>query len=334
MRTSNLRSQVRKLVHVTTNDPRRASFSLTLRGWVQPVLDVQPTRLKLSGLADASKALGGTIQAGSELGITIESIVARAGRVQVVCERMEEGAGYRLELRCGPRDSPGVEQDVLEAQVLTSDGVTRRIELQVTIEHLGRVVVSPRDSVTFSREQTAVLWTDPRQIVEQNVFLDAATPDISFRVTGIEIVGAPEGLFTASAHPLADGRRIRIAVRVERTSSDALVRGSARIHTDDPGCPVVELRLFANFAGARAAPAEPAGKPPAGKPPASVTSPVSPPGQEPLSALEIQLPGIQLALERCVASSRSRAARAGRLAVLFPSIDRANWNNGDETPKT
>lgn len=272
--TRTLRSQVSKSTRVTCTDPNKSTFDLVMKGFVQPLLDVQPQNAKLSGLVSQSKEMTLAVKSGSGETVTIESVTAQRGIIEVEYGPALTDDGYEFVVRSGPGQRPMLDRDVLKVRVRTPDGTVHETDVPITVEHLDRIVITPRNNVIFRREQTQALRTGSRQLVEQSVYLTGATPDITFGVTGVEIKDAPEGLYTARTDAIEEGKRYRVTIRVNQYSDQPTVRGTVVVHTDNPESPTQEIRLFAQFGDV---PAPAAARPPVQAQPARTPPPAKAP---------------------------------------------------------
>ncbi|MGE3166722.1 MAG: hypothetical protein AB7O52_17605 [Planctomycetota bacterium] len=254
--TDKLHTTVKKASTVSSNDPNRSTLPLSLGGQVQALLEVKPAQVKLSGLASDIKELDVELEKGSDLMVEILGIEATRGLVEVTSiDTIEPGAKYSIHLTAAASEKPVMDRDTLKVSVRTSDGQQRETQVAVLIENLDRIVLTPRNNIVFRQQQAATL-RDSKVSASQSLFLSSAKPGITFQVTGVEIVDAPEGLFEAEFKEVTPGERYRVTVNLLKYLDVPNVRGKLRVHTDDPKSPVQEVNLFAQFG----APQMPAGR--------------------------------------------------------------------------
>lgn len=247
MNTDKLRATVRKGSTLMCNDPNRPSTSLSMGGQVQALLEVKPVTIKLSGLASDPKELDVEFEKGSDLTIELLGVESTRGLVEVASiDTIEPGAKFALHLKAGPAERPMMDRDVLQVRMRTSDGEVRETQVAVLVENLDRIVISPRNNIVFRQQQAAAL-KDANASVSQSLFLTSAKPGITFQISGVEVVEAPEGLFEAEVKEITPGERYRVTVNLLKYMDLPNVRGKLRIMTDDPKSPVQEINLFAQF---------------------------------------------------------------------------------------
>ncbi|MCH8880009.1 MAG: DUF1573 domain-containing protein [Planctomycetes bacterium] len=141
LRTSNL-TKFTKRVTVTTNDPRSASFKLTLTGTVKPYVTATPSRLRLSGVKPNQEIIE----------IVRLSVVPDNVELQVVESR--KPSGFRATLQPGPEPKtydltivgrPPFKEGTSSAKILINTGLpdqpTITIPVIVNVPH--RVQIKP-----------------------------------------------------------------------------------------------------------------------------------------------------------------------------------------------
>lgn len=249
MDTSKLRNKVRKASTLTTNDPKRRTARLELGGQIKSLLTTRPQTLKMSGLAADSKSLDVELIRGSNLDIDIESIESVKKLVEVESiEEIAAGSKFLLSLTAGAGKRPMMDRDTLKVKLKTSDGVSRETTLSVLVEHLDRVVISPRRNLVFRKQQAQELRTGARSSISQSLFLTSAKEGLNFQVTGAEIKGVQPGVFDVDYKEIKPGERYRVTVTLKKYVDVPNLRGNLVIHTDDPENATKQVRLYAQFA--------------------------------------------------------------------------------------
>ena len=80
-------------------------------------------------------------------------------------------------------------------------------------------------------------------------------PKTPFKITGMEVVDAPEGLFKLSTRSVQDGQRYIISIEVTEPRQERSIRSQLKIQTDHPEMPevatIVASPLTRVFSGCR-----------------------------------------------------------------------------------
>ena len=188
LRTNNL-TKFTKRVTVTTNDPRNASFKLSLTGIVKPYVTATPSRLRLSGAKPNEEIME----------IVRLSVVSDDVVLQVI--ESSKASRFRATLQPGPEPKtydliivgqPPFKEGVTSAKIIINTGVPDQptITIPVIVNVPRRVQIKPtklfvRDSARAGRPYEVIVTNNGDTPVE---VLSATTgnPDIKPRVEELE----------------------------------------------------------------------------------------------------------------------------------------------------
>lgn len=239
---------MRKYATVSCNDPKRPTIRLNIGGKLLQVLKVQPTALNLRGPLGSEHNGEFTISKGTDLDITVIGATAQKKQVSVgEIRELESGSSYAVEVYAPSALVPGMIRDALTVEAMCSDGKVRTTVVQVTIDHQAPITMIPRGNVVFQRRDTARLGSPGAAPVRRDLQLMGTDPKTPFKITGMEILDAPEGLFKISQRTIQPGQRYVVSVEVTEQRQERSIRGQLKIKTDHPDMPEVAARIYAQF---------------------------------------------------------------------------------------
>ncbi len=246
---------MRKYATVSSNDPKKPNVRLNIGGNLLQVLKVQPTALILRGPLGSELSGEVTVTKGTDLDITVISANPQKKQVSIgEIREVEEGQTYVVEVHAPSALIPGMLRDALTIEAMCSDGKMRNTVIQVTVDHQAPITMIPRGNVVFQRRDTARLGSPGAAPVKRDLQLMGTDPKTPFKITGMEVVDAPEGLFKLSTRSVQDGQRYIISIEVTEPRQERSIRSQLKIQTDHPEMPEVAARIYAQFGTAAPAP--------------------------------------------------------------------------------
>jgi hypothetical protein len=286
--TSKLRTEaVRKYATVSCNDPRQPQIRLTVGGKLRHVVKVEPASLILRGATGADLVGKLTFSKGTDLDITVTGGTA-AKNLIYVGDIVEISAGekYEIQVEAPKALVPGMLRDILNVEIVCSDGVIRTTSIPVTVDHQAPISVIPRGNIVFQRKDTDRLKVAGSAPVKRDLQIYSTAPGTRFNITSMTMEGTPENLFRLSQREIRSGERYLVTVEVTEPRPERSIRGTLRILTDHPDMPEVTARVYAQFGV-----------------PTPIRRPVTVPGKKPVPSLKVPgkkataipgVPGIRL----------------------------------------
>lgn len=222
---------------------------------------MDPKSLSLKGLRGTAMAGSVVLAPGTNLGIEVTGVKSLKGQVEITgYEKLEDGS-YRVDVRAAEAQMPGMLRDMIEFEIVTSDGVTRNTSMPVMVNHMDRISVAPPGNIVFQRRETQTLEAENATPLRRDVQVYSSAPDIHFNVVGVELLDVPEGVFETSLRTVKEGERYVVSIFVHEYRTEPSIRGRLKILTDDAETPEKEVRLYAQFGAMPQRPQPTAGQP-------------------------------------------------------------------------
>jgi hypothetical protein len=248
--TSKLRTEtVRKYATVSCNDPRQPTIRLNIHGILRQVIKAAPNAIVLRGAAGSQLSGKFVLTKGTELDITVTDV--SAAKNQVTLEGIVEvtaGEKYEITVSAAPALIPGMTRDIINIEVMCSDGEMRSTTVPVTIDHQAPITVIPRGNIVFQAKDTQRLKQPGSAPVKRDLQIFATSPETTFNITNISVDDAPEGVFRITQRKVRNAQRYVVSVEVLESRPERAIRGTLRIQTDLKSMPEVTARLYAQFA--------------------------------------------------------------------------------------
>ena len=236
----------RKNAVVKTNDPAASEVHLWMVGLVDPLLLLESSVFKLSGLAIETKQLKTTILPAVGLPIALLEAKSKNGSFLVsVLEPLE--TGWQLTLTATVSEQVKSLRDDLQLKVTVAAGEPFVIPIPVVVEHKDRIVTVSIGNVVFYRRHTAPLDGPVRRVVMQEVQVRSVRDDLPIENFSAEIIDAPEGLFDVSVTEVLAGHHYKIRIEVLKTLPTSQARGTLRIRLGEGEEQVREKGVIAQF---------------------------------------------------------------------------------------
>ncbi len=213
------------------------------------MIHTAPNAIVLKGQAGTELVGKFTVSKGTDLGITVTGVKATKNQA-VLKEIVEvvEGEKYEVFVTGPPALVPGMTRDVIEVEVVCSDGEIRTTTVPVTLDHQAPITVIPRGNVVFQRRDTDRLKVPGSAPVKKDIQIFATSPETKFKITDVSVEGIPEGVFKLSQREVRESERYVITVELIQSRPERSLRGTLRVATDLPEMPVLTARLYAQFA--------------------------------------------------------------------------------------
>ena len=240
---------VRKYATVSCNDPRQPTVRLNIHGILRQVIKSTPNALILKGPVGETLSGMFEVSRGTELGITVTEVTVnknQADLYQIV--EVVEGEKYQIHLTAPPALVAGMTRDIVNVEVVCSDGEIRTTTVPLTLDHQSPVTIIPRGNIVFQRKETERLSVPGAAVVKKDIQVFATTPGTRFNIKSISIDDVPEGVFGVTQRMIRESERYVISVEVLESRPERSIRGTLRIQTDLEGMPEITARLYAQFA--------------------------------------------------------------------------------------
>ena len=232
-----------KYVQVVSNDPRRATSTVTIRAEVIATLTAEPRFLALGRVTAGAPVIGSIEVTAAEPGCTLEGAKITgdlASHAKPSITRLNDPADprgvWRVDVNIGATVPWGWHTGsmVVNGRIETSDG-PKPIEMNFAMNG------SFEGSIIADETLIGLLTMKPGQRIDREVTLQRVDGR-TLTCFSATIAGGTPGL-RARVEPL-DAERTRWQVRLEGTAPNApgSVGGTVVVTTDDPATPVVAIR--------------------------------------------------------------------------------------------
>lgn len=212
------------------------------------MIKAAPNAVILRGEAGSPLTAKFVLSKGTELDITVTDV--SAAKNQVTLEEIvevTEGEKYEITVSAAPALVPGMTRDIINIEVMCSDGEMRSTTVPVTIDHQAPITVVPRGNIVFQAKDTERLKQPGAAPVKRDLQIFATSPETNFKITSISVDDAPEGVFRITQRQVRNAQRYVISVEVLESRPERSIRGTLRIQTDLKSMPEVTARLYAQF---------------------------------------------------------------------------------------
>lgn len=240
-----------KSADVQSNDPMRPKVKISMSGMVKRILDWSPADAKFEALA--GKPISGELELIVPSGVALDiEKVSTASKILTLGELQVVEAGKRWKVGINAPTGAGgpikKENMSVAVKLETDKGVREmKIPVPISLRSLDRVQFDPKESVSFNKKETASLGSADAKPVQRTVAVSSGDPEVSFKVTRVEVLDVPAGLFETQVIEVTPGNKYNVLVTLKEKVDQKFVRGKLVVHTDDSSCPTKEMRLFAQF---------------------------------------------------------------------------------------
>jgi hypothetical protein len=240
-----------KSATITTNDPMQPQYKVHLSGKVKQVLQPEPKNLKFTALAGSGEGITGEFELrvpDEDVTVELEKLSVSGKKFVTVDEitELEPGKRWKVKFSSEPNAKPATKRAKLSARVKVNGGKRLIVPVQLSMSFRDRIEVSPKGTLTFKKSQTAKLLTGEGS-VSREISVSSGETGVQFSVTNVELIDVPPGLFETDIAVIKPGTAYNVIVTLKQHVNQRFVRGTVRIHTDDPSSPPKELRIFARF---------------------------------------------------------------------------------------
>jgi hypothetical protein len=248
--------EVSKLATVTTNDPKFASFALTLRARFKteappmPVAPIPPPRkrgpvvVEPTNRWDTSVLVGNTSATNyyvvniEEPLIHVKSIDAGGTNIQATLTPIQDGRRYEVALKTAAGLKPGQYRQTMK--VMTDSATMPVVPVELTVTVYPRVFVSPTAIImpTLARDNDLGTITWPTITVRK------------IQAAGLKIKKVTSSLpfLDATLETTKDGEWYQVSLKLNTAKvQTGEFKGTIRIETNDTDAPVLEVPVQVSF---------------------------------------------------------------------------------------
>jgi len=254
--TDGLVGEVSKAAGVSTNDPKNANFSLTLRARFKaadgPAAPPTPPRLNPNPVLTVepgdqwiTSALGGTSSSNTfylynpqPTPIHARKVVLGGDDFTATLQTLEDGKRYQLMVASNPALKPGHYKQILK--VLTDSAVQPEVAIEIDFTVYPRVFASPA-SITMpalpaASDLSAITWPMiyVRKVRDQGLKIKSYSSTLPF--IKLDLSTENEGQVY----------KIRLTLDSSKIKRGPF-KGTIRIETNDPDVPVIEVPIQGSF---------------------------------------------------------------------------------------
>ena len=198
---------------VKTNDPLNSEINLWLVGNIDPILLIEPSVTKISGLVTEKKEKTIFLKKAVDAPVEILDVGSKNGSFKVESLTPTEG-GWNLKISAEPSDGPKSIRDDLQVRVRVDQDHPLDFPLPIVVEHQDIYRFIPGGNVVYYRRHTAPLDGPVKRRVIQEVHVQSARSDIAITEFKARIEDAPEGLFGLQIIEELPGQHYRLEIEV------------------------------------------------------------------------------------------------------------------------
>ncbi len=257
--TEGYQGEVAKSATVTTNDPARATFYLTLRAYFRPVetadgaLGKNTGNTKVSGVFAISpndrwttSALTGSSTATtiylynrSDKPVQIKQVEAGGSSFKVILSPIEEGKRYQLSVSTDPALKPG--QYSQTVKLLTDHPTSAEVKVQLDVTVFAKVFAVPNTVSLYKLPFNIDLATlnlpliYVRKVRETGLQLKSVSTTLPF--VKLEVKTETEGQFYT----------IRLILDKSKIEGVGEFKGEIQVETNDAEVPVIKIPVQGSF---------------------------------------------------------------------------------------
>lgn len=202
---------------VQTNDPMNSEIHLWMTGHVEPVLKMDTSVIRLSGLLNEPKSLAMQLLKAVPLPLEILSVSSVNQQYQVEDLEQADGESWNLLLSAGTSPISQSLRDELKVKVRIADGDPFEYSVPVVVQHQDLYRFNPGGNIVFYRRHTAPLDGPVKREVIQELDVRSSRPDVRIENFRARIEDAPEGLFRLEIFEELPNQHYRLRIHVLKT---------------------------------------------------------------------------------------------------------------------
>ena len=211
---------------IQTNDPMKSEIHLWMTGNVEPVLKMDTSVIRLSGLLNEPKSLAMQLLKAVPMPVEILSVSSANQLYQVEDLEQVDETSWNLLLSAGTSPTSQSLRDELKIKVRVDGGEPFEYPVPVVVQHQDLYRFNPGGNIVFYRRHTAPLDGPVKREVIQELDVRSSRPDVSIENFRARIEDAPEGLFRLEVFEELPNQHYRLRVHVLRTHPTPQAQGT------------------------------------------------------------------------------------------------------------
>ena len=211
---------------VQTNDPMKSEINLWVTGKVEPILKMDTSVIRLSGLLIESKTLALQFLRAVPMSVEILGVKSENQQFDVVDLEAVDEDSWNLILSAGTSEKSQSLRDTLTVEVRVDGGDPFKYPIPVVVQHQDLYRFTPGGNIVFYRRHTAPLDGPVKREVVQWLDVRSSRPDVSIDAFRARIEEAPEGLFDLQVIEEIPGQHYRLRIEVLKTHPTPQAQGT------------------------------------------------------------------------------------------------------------
>ena len=211
---------------VQTNDPMKSEINLWVTGKVEPILKMDTSVIRLSGLLIESKTLALQFLRAVPMSVEILGVKSENQQFDVVDLEAVDEDSWNLILSAGTSEKSQSLRDTLTVEVRVDGGDPFKYPIPVVVQHQDLYRFTPGGNIVFYRRHTAPLDGPVKREVVQWLDVRSSRPDVSIDAFRARIEEAPEGLFDMQVIEEIPGQHYRLRIEVLKTHPTPQAQGT------------------------------------------------------------------------------------------------------------
>jgi hypothetical protein len=211
---------------IQTNDPMKSEIHLWMTGNVEPILKMDTSVIRLSGLLNETKTLAMQFLKAVPMAVEILGVESANQQFEVIDLEAADETSWNLILSAGTAETSKSLRDELKVKVRVDGGEPFEYPIPVVVQHQDLYRFSPGGNIVFYRRHTAPLDGPVKREVVQWLDVRSSRPDVSIDAFRARIEEAPEGLFKLEVFEETPGQHYRLRIEVLKTHPTPQAQGT------------------------------------------------------------------------------------------------------------
>jgi len=216
----------RRSAVVQTNDPMNSEIRLWMSGNVEPILRMDTSVIRISGLLNEDKSLAIQLLKAVESAVEIVEVKSVNGNFVVDDLEPADEATWNLLLSAGTSETSQSLRDEMKIKVRVDGGEPFEYPVPVVVQHQDLYRFNPGGNVVFYRRLTAPLDGPVKREVSQELHVRSSRADVNIDNFRAMIKDAPEGLFKLEVFEEIPGQHYRLKIQVLKTHPTPQAQGT------------------------------------------------------------------------------------------------------------
>ncbi|OUU23859.1 MAG: hypothetical protein CBC13_04555 [Planctomycetia bacterium TMED53] len=216
----------RRSAVVQTNDPMNSEIRLWMSGNVEPILRMDTSVIRISGLLNEDKSLAIQLLKAVESAVEIVEVKSVNGNFVVDDLEPADEATWNLLLSAGTSETSQSLRDEMKIKVRVDGGEPFEYPVPVVVQHQDLYRFNPGGNVVFYRRHTAPLDGPVKREVSQELHVRSSRADVNIDNFRAMIKDAPEGLFKLEVFEEIPGQHYRLKIQVLKTHPTPQAQGT------------------------------------------------------------------------------------------------------------